>query len=106
MSEAQLYLYLVLAGLLVSLLTATVFFWHTTRKMKKEVLVEMGLSMGLQGGLPSGTAGSQMVVHRGRPGVVDQLQSLETGLTRDSGLPSYEEAMKSRRADIGLDCQY
>ena len=68
--------------------------------------METGLPTGLQGGLPSGTAGSQMVVHRGRPGVADQLQSLETGLTRDSGLPSYEEAMKSRRADIGLDCQY
>ena len=64
------------------------------------------METGLQRGLLSGTAGSQMVVHRGRPGVVDQLQSLETGLTGDSGLPSYEEAMKSRLADIGLDCQY
>ena len=101
MSQAELYIYLALAVLLMSLLPAAVFFCRIPRK-KKEVLVETGL----QRGLLSGTAGSQMVVHRGRPGVVDQLQSLETGLTGDSGLPSYEEAMKSRLADIGLDCQY
>ena len=63
MSETQLYLYLVLAGLLISLLAATVFFWHTARKMKKEVLVEMVLPMGLPMGLPSSTREPHVTVH-------------------------------------------
>ena len=72
MSQAQLYLYLVLAGLLMSLLTATVFFWRTTRKMKKEVLVEMGLSMGLPMGLPSSTREPHVMVHGSVQAVKDE----------------------------------
>ena len=118
MSQAELYIYLALAVLLMSLLPAAVFFCRMPRKKKKEVLMEMGsLSMGLPLGFPSGTVGSQTVVHgnvsrfgavhRSLPALVEQQQiPLETDLTWDSGLPSYEEAMKSRWADIGLDCQY
>ena len=118
MSQAELYIYLALAVLLMSLLPAAVFFCRIPRKKKKEVLMEMGnLSIGLPLGFPSGTVGSQAVVqssisrfgglHRSLPAPLDQQKlPLETGLTWDNGLPSYEEAMKSRWADIGLDCQY
>ena len=110
MSEAELYLCLALAALLMSLLPAVVFFFcRMPRKKKKEVLVEMGLQMGLSFALPISTicpistvVGSQMVV----PALAEQ-QQLETGLAWNSGLPTYEEAtMKSGLADIGLDCQY
>ena len=107
MSEAELYLCLALAALLMSLLPAVVFcFCRMPRKKKKEVLVEMGLQMGLSFALPISTirtvVGSQMVV----PALAEQ-QQLETGLAWDSGLPTYEEAtMKSGLTDIGLDCQY
>ena len=106
MSQAELYIYLTLAVLLMSLLPAAVFFCRVPRKKKKEMLMEMGLSCGL----PSSIVGSQVVVHRSLPVLVEQHQHqqlpFETALTWDSGLPTYEEAMKSRRADIGLDCQY
>ena len=107
MSQAELYIYLTLAVLLMSLLPAAVFFCRVPRKKKKEMLMEMGLSCGL----PSSIVGSQVVVHQSLPVLVDQHQQqhqlpFETALTWDSGLPTYEEAMKSRRADIGLDCQY
>ena len=107
MSEAELYLCLALAALLMSLLPAVVFFFcRMPRKKKKEVLVEMGLQMGLSFALPirtiSTVVGSQMVV----PALAEQ-QQLETGLAWDSGLPTYEEAtMKSGLADSGLHCQY
>ena len=105
MSQAELYIYLTLAVLLMSLLPAAVFFCRVPRKKKKEMLMEMGLSCGL----PSSIVGSQVVVPRSLPVLVDQHHQqlpFETALTWDSGLPTYEEAMKSRRADIGLDCQY
>ena len=108
MSQAELYIYLTIAVLLMSLLPAAVFFCRVPRKKKKEMLMEMGLSCGL----PSSIVGSQVVVHRSLPVLVDQHHQhqqqlpFEAALTWDSGLPTYEEAMKSRRADIGLDCQY
>ena len=46
MSQAELYIYLALAVLLMSLLPAAVFFCRIPRK-KKEVLVETGLPTGL-----------------------------------------------------------
>ena len=103
MSQAELYIYLALAVLLMSLLPAAVFFCRIPRKKKKEVFVEMGPPFGL----PSSNVVSQMVMHRSIPVPVDQHQQqlpLGTALTWDSWLPSYEEAMKSRWADVGLDC--
>ena len=113
MSQAELYIYLALAVLLMSLLPAAVFFCRIPRKKKKEVLMEMGsLSMGLPLDFPpSGSTGSQAVVHsrvsreqRNLPPQDDQQPlPLETSSTWDSGLPSYEEAVKSQWADVGLD---
>ena len=116
MSQAELYIYLALAVLLLSLLPAAVFFCRIPRKKKKEVLMEMGsLSMGLPLDFPpSGSTGSQTVVHssvsnfggehRNLPPLDDQQPlPLETSSTWDSGLPSYEEAVKSQWADVGLD---
>ena len=110
MNQAELYIYLALAVLLLSLLPAAVFFCRIPRKKKcKEVLMEMGsLSMGLPLGFPpNGSTGLQTVVqssvsrfggsvHRNLPPLVDQQPlPLETSSTWDSGLPSYEEAVKS-----------
>ena len=88
---AELYIWIAITCLLISLVPVAVCF-RICRK-KKEVLVEMGLQVGLPSSLPSSL-----------PVLVDQQQQLP--LAWDSGLPTYEEAMKSRLPDIGLDCQY
>ena len=84
---AELYIWIAITCLLISLVPVAVCF-RICRK-KKEVLVEMGLQVGLPSSLPV---------------LVDQQQQLP--LAWDRGLPTYEEAMKSRLPDIGLDCQY
>merc|ERR1712055_695154 len=83
MTQADFYILLVLAAFLLSLPAAVfIFYWiPRTKKEKKE------------------KAKKKMVV-------VDQQRPLETVLTLESALPSYEEATKSRRADNRLDCNH
>ena len=96
----ELYIYLALAVLLMSLLPAAVFFCRVLRKKKNEVLVWCQRPTGLQGGLPSSTGGSQVVLHRGRPPLAAAPWKLPLHGTAGS------QAKKRRRNLDGLTLGY
>ena len=73
LTQADFYILLVLAAFLLSLPAAVFIFYWIPRTKKEKEKKEME--------------------------VVDQQRPLETVLTLESALPSYEEATKSRRAD-------
>ena len=58
MTQPELYIYLALAALLLSLLPAAVWYCRVPRKKKEELLAEMGSLSAIGLGL-GGTTGSQ-----------------------------------------------
>ena len=93
MTQADFYILLVLAAFLLSLPAAVfIFYWIPRTKKEKKAKEKKEKE--------------KKEKEKKEMAVVDQQRPLETVLTLERALPSYEEATKSRRADNRLDCNH